>query len=153
MLALGIIFTILGSFLLLFYFLLIISYGNMINISLSFMRTISAKLTIVGLDKNLGLLRFTILFCLPGVIFLTLGIIFIKKANKKKLQKQKSNEEKFLLQKQNQELKRKELEIKILKEKNLSKTNQDVFCVYCGAKLSKDALKCENCGGVVRKEE
>lgn len=154
MLALGIIFTTIGGFLLITYFILLISIDIMTLSLFNAVGNISNSMISSNFfDKTDILIDYSLKFLLPGVIFLILGIIFIKIGNKKILKKQqqlnKENEKRMRLQKQAQELKRKELESKT---NNFINKNSNIYCAYCGAKLKNDALKCENCGGVIRKE-
>ncbi len=142
MLTLGIIFTIIGSIGFLIFNILIFS---MISYFSSFIET----LKFMFYDPT------SFFIFLTSIIFLVLGIIFIIIGKKKKKAKialiNKANEEKEMMRNQINALQQKELELKILKENNLIKDNNEKFCSYCGAKLKNDELQCSHCGSTIEK--
>lgn len=131
MLALGIIFLIIGNCGLFFHFLLIFPLNH--NYFEAFIEAMQQPERII--------FYISLFFIIWGIVF-----IILAKRKKKRLQSQKQAEikEQKKLQDEITELKQKELELNILKEHNLIIDNKPKFCKYCGAKLKDN--KCPECG-------
>lgn len=131
MLALGIIFLIIGNCGLFLHFLLIFPLNH--NYFEAFIEAMQQPERII--------FYISLFFIIWGIVF-----IILAKRKKKRLQNQKQAEikEQKKLQDEITELKQKELELNILKEHNLIIDNKPKFCKYCGAKLKDN--KCPECG-------